>query len=92
MTNFVLESSVVIKRVACIFVVKSCIRIKGGVKLGGLSPTALTPPPHTHTQSSFPTDRSEALPLLQFFFVCASVVSYVAFVFFSLFIPHLSFV
>ena len=37
----------------------------------------------------FPTDRSKAVPLLQFF-VCASVVSYHS-VLFSLFVPHLSF-
>ena len=29
--------------------------------------------------SSYSTDRSKAFPLLQFFFVCASVISYVAF-------------
>ena len=29
-------------------------------------------------QSSFPTDRSKAVLLLQFFFVCASVISYMA--------------
>ena len=52
------------------------------------------PPPHTHTHihkhPSFPTDRSKAIPLLQFFFVCVSVMLYVAFVV-SLFVPHLSF-
>ena len=32
--------------------------------------------------SSFPTNCSKAVPLLQFFFACASVVSYEAFVFF----------
>ena len=40
--------------------------------------------------SNFTTDRSKAVLLLQFFFVCASVVSYVAFVM-TLFVPHLSF-
>ena len=43
------------------FVIWSCIRIKGEVtreKKTGLSPT-----------SSFPTDRSKAVPLLQFFFL-----------------------
>ena len=39
---------------------------------------------------SFPTDRSKAVPLLQFVFVHASVVSYVAFVL-SFFVHHLSF-
>ena len=38
----------------------------------------------------FTTDRSKAVPLLQFIFVCASMVSYEAFVL-SLFAPHLSF-
>ena len=33
--------------------------------------------------SRFPADRSKVVPLLQLFFVCASVV--------SLFVPHLSF-
>ena len=35
-------------------------------------------------------EQKGAVVLLQFFFVCASVVSYVAFVL-SLFVPHLSF-
>ena len=34
--------------------------------------------------------RSKAVPMLRFFYVCASVVSYVAFIL-SLFVPHLSF-
>ena len=38
---------------------------------------------------SFLTDRSKVVPLFQFF-VCASVVSYVAFMW-SIFVPHLSF-
>ena len=29
------------------------------------------------TDRSFPTDRSKAVPLLDFFFVCAYVISYV---------------
>ena len=40
--------------------------------------------------SSFPADRSKVFPLLQFFFVCASVVSYVTCVL-SFFVPYLSF-
>ena len=40
--------------------------------------------------SFFSTDLSKELSLLQFCFVCASMVSYVAFVL-SLFVPHLSF-
>ena len=39
--------------------------------------------------SSFPTDRSNAVPLLQVFFVCASVISYVGIVV-SLFVPLIS--
>ena len=38
----------------------------------------------------FPIDHSKAVPLLQFCFVLASVVSYVALVL-SLFVPRLSF-
>ena len=45
----------------------------------------------TDLHSIFSTDCSKAVPLLQFFFVCASVVSYVAFVL-SLFVSHLSFI
>ena len=48
------------------------------------SKTSLSP-------SSFPSDRSKAVPLLQFFFACASVVSFVAFVL-PLFVLHLSFI
>ena len=40
-------------------------------------------------QRSFPTDRPKAVPLLRFLFVCASVVSYVAFVL-SFRVPQLS--
>ena len=40
---------------------------------------------------SFPTDRPKADPSLQFFFVCALVVSSVGFVL-SLFVLHLSFI
>ena len=40
--------------------------------------------------SGFPTDRSKVVALLHFYFVCASVVSYVTFVL-SLFVPRLSF-
>ena len=40
--------------------------------------------------NSLSADRSKAILLLQFFFVCTSVVLYVAFVL-SLFVPHLSF-
>ena len=40
--------------------------------------------PHTRPlpliPSRFSTDRSKAVPFLQFFFVCASVTSYVAYV------------
>ena len=38
----------------------------------------LPPPP---APNSFPADRSNAAPLLQLFFVCAIVVSYVVLVF-----------
>ena len=54
-----------------------------------LSPSPHPPPPRLPT-SSFPTYRSKAVPLLQFIFVCASVVSYVAFVL-SLLVPYLPF-
>ena len=37
--------------------------------------------------TSFPTDHSKAVPLLQFFFICAPVISYMMFVL-SLFVPH----
>ena len=50
--------------------------------------TGLTPTPGP---SSFPTVRSKAFPLLQFFFRCASVVFNVAFVLF-IFVTHLSFI
>ena len=40
--------------------------------------------------SRVPTYRSKAVPLLSFFLVCMSVVSYLEFVL-SLFVPHLSF-
>ena len=40
--------------------------------------------------SSLPTDYSKAVPLLQFFFVCTSVVSYVTFAL-SIFFPYFSF-
>ena len=40
--------------------------------------------------SRIPIDRFKAVLLMQFLFVCASVVSYVTFVL-SLFVPHLSF-
>ena len=46
--------------------------------------------PPLKLSSSFPTDHFKAVLLLQSFIVCASVVSYLAFVL-SLFIPHLSF-
>ena len=49
------------------------------------SPTPL----RTHAPSSFPTDRSKAVPLLQFY-VCVSVISYVVFLV-ALFVPRLSF-
>ena len=55
-----------------------------------LSHTHMLPHPNIHTPSSFPADNSKAAHLLQFFFLCASVISYVAFVL-SLFVPHLSF-
>ena len=43
------------------------------------------------TSSGFPTvDSKAAIPLLQFLFLCASAVSYVAFNL-SSFVPHLSF-
>ena len=35
----------------------------------------------------FPTDRLKAVPLLRFVFLCASVVSYVAFIL-SIFVPQ----
>ena len=40
--------------------------------------------------SSCPTDRSKEIPLLQFFFVCASVISHVALAV-PLFVLHYSF-
>ena len=46
----------------------------------GLSPTPVV----------FPSDRSQAVPLLHFFFVCVSVVLHVPFIL-SLFEPYLSF-
>ena len=57
----------------------SCIGIKGEVsrdKKKSLSPPTPTLPPK---HNSFSTDRSKAVPLLQLFFICASVVSYMAF-------------
>ena len=47
------------------------------------------PHPITLLPSSFPNDHSKAIPLLEFFFVCASVVSVA--VDLSLFVPQLSF-
>ena len=44
-------------------------------------------PSLSSSHSRFPTDRSKAVILLQFFFISASVVSYLAFVL-SLFGPH----
>ena len=46
------------------------------------------PPPSQPTHGSFPTDRSSAVPLLQFFFVRVSVVSCMLCVL-SLFVLHL---
>ena len=45
------------------------------------SPTSASPDPAPSplSNSSFSTDRSKAIPLLQFSFVCVSMVSYVAF-------------
>ena len=59
-----------------IFVIWSCIRIKGEVSS---EKNWFKSPPHPSTPSSFPSDPSRAFPLLQDFFVCASVVSYVVF-------------
>ena len=59
----------------------------------GSKPRPLPTPPHSPnnpTPSSFPSDRSKAVRLLQFFFVLAAVVSYVAFVR-SLFAHYISF-
>ena len=80
-----------------LFVIEAAwdIRVKFCASKTGLTPspppppTNPSPPPHTHG-NNFPTDRSKAVPLLLFFFVCASVVSYVALVL-SLFEPHLFF-
>ena len=63
--------------------------------------TLSPPPPHppplfthypTHPASSFLTDSPKAVPLLQFFFVCSSVISYLAFVVSLLFFIYPSFV
>ena len=56
------------------------------------SKTSLSPPPSPTPRPprAFPINGSKALHLLQFFIVCAIVVSYMAFVL-SLFVPHLSF-
>ena len=74
-------------RTKYIFVNWSGIRIKGEVSASkiGLSPNPAPRPSQPH---NFPTDRFTAVPLLQFFFVCASVVLYVAFVL-SLFVTRL---
>ena len=65
-----------------IFVIWRCLRIKDEVR---------TSKPGLRLQKNVSTDlRSMAVPLLQFFFVCASVISYVAFVL-SLFVPQLFF-
>ena len=68
-------------RTETIFVIWNCIRIKSGVsrEYNWFSP-----------HSSFSTDLSEAIPLLQFYFVGASTVSYVMVVL-SLLATHLSF-
>ena len=42
--------------------------------ISGFSRTTVKPP------SSFPSDHSKAVPLLQIVFVCASMISYRAFV------------
>ena len=73
-----------------IFLIWSCIRIKGEVlrvktSLSPLPATPHTPPP---LPCIFPTDRAKADPLVQSF---CFVISYVAFAV-SLFVPHLSFV
>ena len=49
-----------------VFVFWKCIRINGDFSR---QKNWFKPP------STFPSDRSNAVPLLQFFFVCASVVS-----------------
>ena len=58
-------------------VIWSCIKINGVVsrekkKTGGVSRPS-------HTLSSFSSDRSKTVPLFHYFFLCALVVSYVAF-------------
>ena len=60
----------------CIFIIWSSIGIKGEVSREKFlaSKASVTP-------NSFPSDRSNVVPLLQFF-VCASVISYVVFVVF----------
>ena len=62
---------------------KDIFRMKGEV-LREKKKTGLSPQP----PRSFPSDHSKVNSLLQFFSVCAPVVSYVEFV--LLFVPHLS--
>ena len=62
-----------------IFILWSCIRIKR--ERFRASKTGLSSTQHTHTHSSFLSDRSKADPLSSFSFVCVSVASYMAFVF-----------
>ena len=65
----------------CKFVIWSCIRIRGEV---------LRDSNWFKPVSSFLTNRSKAVPLVQFFFVRVSAVLYVAFVL-SLCVLHLYF-
>ena len=65
------------------FVILSYILIKGEVSRAQIWFNL-----STLTVSSISSDRSKAVPLLQFFFLCASVAAYVAFVL-ILIVPHL---
>ena len=56
------------------FVIWCCIRTKGEVLRE--KKTDLSPQPYPTSSVVFSTDLSKAVSLLQFVFVCASVVSY----------------
>ena len=64
-----------LRQTAHMFIIKTCIRIKGAICVNKAD------------LSCFSTDLSKAIPLLQFSFVCASLVSFAAFVL-SLFVSH----
>ena len=77
--------------VRCSYCTWSCIRIKGVVsrEWNCFKPPPPPPPPSPLT-AVYPTVHSKTVTVLQFFLVCASVVSYVAFVL-SLCVPRFSF-